>query len=249
MENGIISEAEKKAVSIREETQIKKEEILNTEKRKIEIENKKTKKMFNENILQIETKEMASARINVRKEILEKKRELIDATYETFFEELEKEVDREELLTNLFEKGKQDLENVERVYVNKKDEEIAKKLGVDVKIKNIKGDDGKELNTKIFKKNEYFRGKCEDVAPDIVIYFDNLEYGANTSLIGNSSPWSPQTAVGSDDATHSKQGIFIINNPNQKGNLGEIDILDVAPTILSSLGISIPEEMKGKVIG
>jgi len=116
------------------------------------------------------------------------------------------------------------------------------------KLKNIKGDDGSILDTKIFKKKEYFKGECEDSSPDIVIYFDNLEYGANTSLIGNPLPWSPQTAVGSDDAAHSRQGIFIMNNSQQKGDMGEIDILDVAPTILNSLNIPIPGNMIGKVI-
>ncbi len=115
-------------------------------------------------------------------------------------------------------------------------------------LKNIKGDDGKILKTKIFKKKDYFKGKCEDIAPDIVIYFDDLEYGANTSLIGNPCLWSPQTAIGSDDAAHSKQGIFVMNKSNQKGDIGEIDILDVAPTILNKLDITIPKDMKGKII-
>ena len=117
------------------------------------------------------------------------------------------------------------------------------------KIKKILGDDGKILNTKIFKKKDYFGGKCGDVAPDIVIYFDDLEYGANTSLIGNPTLWSPQTAIGSDDAGHSRQGIFIMNKSEKKGNIGEVDILDVAPTILKKLNIKIPEDFKGKVIG
>lgn len=117
------------------------------------------------------------------------------------------------------------------------------------KIKKIRGDDGKILKTRIFKKKEYFRGKCEDIAPDIVIYFDNLHYGCNSSLIGNKILWSPQTAMGSDDATHSEQGIFIMNKPlKKKGYVKEIDILDVAPTILNLLGVKIPEDFKGKVI-
>ena len=116
------------------------------------------------------------------------------------------------------------------------------------KIKKIKGDDGKILNTKIFKKKDYFKGTCEDIAPDIVIYFDNLEYGANTSLIGNEKLWSPQTAMGSDDAGHAPKGIFIMNKSKQNGDIGEIDILDVAPTILDRLDVKIPENMEGKVI-
>ncbi|MFH1607544.1 MAG: alkaline phosphatase family protein [archaeon] len=116
------------------------------------------------------------------------------------------------------------------------------------KLKNIKGDDGKALNTRTFSKEKYFKGKCENLAPDIVIYFDNLHYGCNSTLVGNKTLWSPHTAMGSDDATHSEQGIFIMDKCKQKGNIGEIDILDIAPTMLDRLGVEIPEELSGKVI-
>jgi predicted AlkP superfamily phosphohydrolase/phosphomutase len=116
------------------------------------------------------------------------------------------------------------------------------------KLKDIKGDDRSSLDTKIFKKKDYFKGKCENLAPDIIVYFDNLHYGCNTTLIGNETLWSPNTAKGSDDACHSRQGIFVMNNGKTKGNLGEISYLDVAPTVLNLLGIKIPKDMNGKII-
>jgi len=122
-------------------------------------------------------------------------------------------------------------------------EELAEKL------KQIRGDDGKELNTKIFKKEDHFHGKCSDSAPDLLVYFDNLNYGTNTSLIGNPTLWSPKTSAGSDDAAHSKQGIFIMDNKKVKGDLGNIDILDITPTILKELNIKIPVDINGKIIG
>ena len=85
-------------------------------------------------------------------------------------------------------------------------------------------------------------------APDMIVYFDNLQYGCNTSLIGNKTLWSPSTAQGSDDAAHSRQGIFIMKNNKAKGNLGEISYLDIAPTIFNELGLEVPKDMKGKVI-
>jgi len=117
---------------------------------------------------------------------------------------------------------------------------------LETKLKQIKGDDGKILDTKIFKKKD-FSGKFDNIAPDMIIYFDDLYYGCNTTLIGNPTIWSPSTAIGSDDVTHSKQGIFITNISN-KGNIGEINIIDIAPTILKELDIPIPEDMKGKII-
>jgi len=117
------------------------------------------------------------------------------------------------------------------------------------KLKQIKGDRGETLKTKVFKKKEHFKGKCEDIAPDMIIYFDDLQYGCNTTLIGNETLYSEQTARGSDDAAHSRQGIFIMKNGKSKGNLSEISYLDVAPTILHELELEIPEDMKGRVIG
>jgi len=117
------------------------------------------------------------------------------------------------------------------------------------KLSKITGDKGEALDTFFFTKEKDFQGECEHCAPDLMIYFDNLQYGCNNSLIGNEILWSPQTAKGSDDAGHSPQGIFIMNNGECKGNLGEIDIIDVAPTILNELKIPIPKDMGGKIIG
>jgi len=118
------------------------------------------------------------------------------------------------------------------------------------KMEKITGDRGEKLDTKFFRKKDYFNGKCYDIAPDSIIYFDNLQYGCNSTLIGNETLWSLQTAKGSDDAGHSRQGIFIMKSDNAKDkNIGEINALDVAPTILSLLGLDIPKDMNGRVIG
>ncbi|VVB82562.1 Type I phosphodiesterase / nucleotide pyrophosphatase [uncultured archaeon] len=116
------------------------------------------------------------------------------------------------------------------------------------KLKEITGDDKSKLDTQIFTKKRNLNGKCRDIAPDMIVFFDNLQYGCNTTMVGNETLWSLSTAKGSDDAGHSRQGIFIINKTKQKGDIGEIDILDVAPTILDRLGVSIPKDFNGKVI-
>jgi len=117
-----------------------------------------------------------------------------------------------------------------------------------IKLKKIRGDDGSILDTKFFKKERDFQGKNNKNAPDLMVYFDDLQYGCNNSYVKNKTSWNIETKKGNDDATHSQQGIFIMNKSKQKGNIGEIDILDVAPTILNKLDIKIPEDMKGKII-
>ncbi|MBI2043101.1 alkaline phosphatase family protein [Candidatus Pacearchaeota archaeon] len=141
------------------------------------------------------------------------------------------------------------LENREPKGIVKKEEYGKLIEELTIKLKKILGDDGKELNTKVFIKKINYDGKMIAEAPDMIIYFDSLEYGCNTSLIGNETLWSPSTAKGSDDATHSQQGIFIMkDNKIRNKNVGEVNVIDVAPTILNSLGLEIPNDLMGKVI-
>ena len=122
-------------------------------------------------------------------------------------------------------------------------------LELEEKFKKISGDDGSNLDTKFFKKKDYFKGKYEDIAPDMIVYFDNLHYGCNNSLIGNETLYGLETAKGADDACHSLKGIFVMDNKkSKKGNIGEIDNLDITPTVLKMLDIPIPQDLKGKVI-
>ncbi len=117
------------------------------------------------------------------------------------------------------------------------------------KMNKIRGDDGSILKNSFFKKKDFFKGKYEEMAPDIIVYFDGMQYGCNNSIVGNETLWNPATKRGIDDATHSSQGIFIINNGKfNNENLGEIEYLDVAPTILHELNIKVPEDMEGRII-
>lgn len=113
------------------------------------------------------------------------------------------------------------------------------------KIKKITGDDGKNIDTRIFVKKKDFDGKRIEEAPDLIIYFDNLQYGCNTSLIGNKGLHQPFTAKGSDDAGHSKQGILIMSNKgeekNTKKDLGEVDITEVSKIIFELLNLNVSE--------
>jgi len=115
------------------------------------------------------------------------------------------------------------------------------------KIKKIPGDHGEKLNTKIFIKKRDYNGKRIDEVPDMIIYFDDLEYGVDMGFICNKVLWGPDEVLESD-AQHSKQGVVFMDNKKCKGDLGEISYLDITPTILNELGIPIPEDMKGKPI-
>lgn len=116
--------------------------------------------------------------------------------------------------------------------VEEKDaDELVKEL--ERKLKEIHGDDGEELNTNVFLRKRDYDGEARDVAPDMMVYFDNLEYGSNASIIGNGNLWSPMIAAGSDDAVHSREGIFIMKDGKCRGRKEKMNIEDIAKVILS----------------
>lgn len=140
-------------------------------------------------------------------------------------------------------KGREPQGCVEKEEYERLLDEIQKELS------KIKGDHGEDLNnTKFFRKEKDFVGKNNQSAPDLLVYFEDLSYGCNNSFVHNETMWNIETMKGKDDAGHSRQGIFIMNKSLQRGDIGEVDILDIAPTILSKLGVAIPEDLKGKVI-
>jgi ATP sulfurylase len=101
------------------------------------------------------------------------------------------------------------------------------------KIRNIPGDDGTKLNTKIFTRKQDYDGEARGIAPDIVVYFDNLQYGCNASLVGNDTLWSPSTAMGSDDAVHSPTGIFVMHGGKFNGKIEHMKLENISDIILS----------------
>jgi predicted AlkP superfamily phosphohydrolase/phosphomutase len=115
------------------------------------------------------------------------------------------------------------------------------------KLSEVRGDEGSILNTHFFTKDLDFNGSNNQNAPDLMVYFDNLQYGCNNSFVKNSSMFNIETAKGGDDSGHSREGIFIMNSSSRKGFIGCVDILDVTPTILNNLGVEI-SGFQGKVI-
>ncbi len=59
--------------------------------------------------------------------------------------------------------------------------------------------------------------------------------------------------TGPDDANHAVNGIFIMYNPHYSGHGGRklegLQLMDVAPTVLDLMGLPVPADMEGKVIG
>jgi predicted AlkP superfamily phosphohydrolase/phosphomutase len=88
--------------------------------------------------------------------------------------------------------------------------------------------------------------------PDLFIYFGNLSWRS----IGSIWPEAPESVytfendTGADDANHDWHGIFIMRDAPGGESLHSdgLDLKDVAPTVLTLLGVEVPADMKGRAV-
>ena len=106
-------------------------------------------------------------------------------------------------------------------------------------------------DTKIFKhvfsRDEIYEGPYLDSAPDIVVV-PNPPYGIFTRYSFGSGSIFDHSAMVS--GTHRMRGFLLLSGPEfqDKHELKYANILDIAPTLLHSFEVPIPEDMDGQVL-
>ncbi|MBL8165603.1 MAG: alkaline phosphatase family protein [Anaerolineae bacterium] len=113
----------------------------------------------------------------------------------------------------------------------------------------IPGPEGERLNTTAFKPETIYQ-EVRGVAPDLLVYFGDLHWRA-VGTLGHGRHYTFENDTGPDDANHAVNGMFILHDPQARG-LGQVSgrqLMDIAPTLLERLGLPIPAEMQGRVIG
>jgi len=103
---------------------------------------------------------------------------------------------------------------------------------------------GSPVVTKIVTREEAFPGKAMDQAPDLTL---TLRDGGFVSIFDSDDIVKPRPEI---KGTHRAEGIFIANGHDIVAGreLGPLSILDVAPTLLYSLELSIPENLEGACV-
>ncbi len=97
----------------------------------------------------------------------------------------------------------------------------------------------------MLKPDEVFE-ECRGDPPDLMVYFDDL-YWRSAGTMGYGNLYLPENDTGPDDAVHDKMGLYIYYDPKKDlGGEEDLNILDVAPTLLKAMGLPIPGEMEGK---
>jgi predicted AlkP superfamily phosphohydrolase/phosphomutase len=115
------------------------------------------------------------------------------------------------------------------------------------RLMSIRGPNGEAWATRVIKPNEYFADVRGDY-PDLMVYFDDL-YWRSAGTLGTGTLYLTENDTGPDDAVHAQEGMYILFDPRRKESRRlDIDITDVAPTVLTALDLPVPPDMKGRLI-
>ena len=116
-------------------------------------------------------------------------------------------------------------------------------------LEDLTDDEGKNIGTRVFKPEEIYP-VVNGIPPDLIVYFGDLRW-RSVGSVGIGSIHTFENDTGPDEANHSQYGIFIMGGGGMKarGKVSGLHVMDVAPTVLNLLGLRVPEDMEGKVIG
>ena len=136
------------------------------------------------------------------------------------------------------------------------------------KLESLTDPVGRPLGSKVFRPENLYVA-CRNVAPDLIVYFGDLHW-RSVGSVGHASIWTHENDTGPDDANHAQFGIFMMTtitrenrgkavNANSKAEESEegdylpnrredLSLYDVAPTVLTALGIAPPTGMGRHVI-
>jgi len=108
---------------------------------------------------------------------------------------------------------------------------------------------GRVMDTRALKPEELYPGTPVGDAPDLLVYFDDLYWRAGQD-VGHDSIHSFDTEIGPDDCVHDYDGVFVMSGAGVgvRGELQGLNVMDVAPTVLEAMGLSVPGDMEGTAV-
>lgn len=104
---------------------------------------------------------------------------------------------------------------------------------------------GRPMGNRVLKPQEIY-ATVNGVAPDLMAYFGDLAW-RSLGRVGGELFWEAND-TGADGANHDFSGVFIMDDGSGRGGakLSGLSLFDVAPTVLSLLGIARPDGMLGR---
>jgi predicted AlkP superfamily phosphohydrolase/phosphomutase len=114
------------------------------------------------------------------------------------------------------------------------------------RLRGIRGPKGEEWDTKVLKPEEIYP-ECNGDPPDLMVYFDDLSW-RSAGTMGQGNLYLPENDTGPDDAVHDMMGLYVYYDTSRdlRGRVEDLNILDVAPTLMRAMGLRVPEDMEGR---
>jgi predicted AlkP superfamily phosphohydrolase/phosphomutase len=106
-------------------------------------------------------------------------------------------------------------------------------------LRGLTTEGGRPLQVTTIRRRDAYSGPHAERCPDLFVQFDGLRY-LTSDQVGHPRLVTPITELGADDASHAPAGFFAMAGPQVPalGRFEALDILDVAPTVLSLLGVA-----------
>jgi predicted AlkP superfamily phosphohydrolase/phosphomutase len=108
--------------------------------------------------------------------------------------------------------------------------------------------DGHQIVQQAYRREELFHGPSVERLPDLVLYTDRARYVSfGHADFGSNKIVEPSTG---QTGHHHLTGVLVLKGPgvHHGRTLDRANILDVAPTILSYMGLAVPTYMDGQVL-
>jgi len=105
---------------------------------------------------------------------------------------------------------------------------------------------GNNIGSVVYRPEQIYR-EVNNIAPDLIVYFGNLRWRSVGSL-GLNRIHTFENDTGPDDANHAQDGLYIYFDPRSRGEGYGLKrhLMDVAPTVLDLVEVSVPADMQGR---
>lgn len=120
------------------------------------------------------------------------------------------------------------------------------------RLEKLPDDQGRPMGTRVFRPEDIYRA-VKNAPPDLIVYFGDLAW-RSVGTVGAGQPIHVfENDMGPDDANHAQQGMLVMALKDGRwktpgGRREGMTLYDVAPTVLTHLGLPVPGDMIGHAL-